>query len=526
MFSDFLSKLATLLFPITPESIRKKRLKELAKELSRNRMAKFYKPQKKEVTGEFGKFLYEIYRTVAAAQVYLKTASSSAVLKQLSVESFFDSYIQELNDLLSQDTDEWAKMGDIPAVVDLISEKQAAFSVLFDKEQEKDIDHCYNAILALSYFAAFGYFAFLKNFSAEIREQNFSHVPKFSNVPGAKVGEALKDFLEVATALGRYGDWERIINIVKLYRPDVNVIDGAQWAKVFEKIQSVLSSQVLELMIRHINDAPDWQFKPRLAGERVARKYLDSKAADVKEKINKLTAFQKDSRVDEMLVEIFDRVDVYRTHHYTASVGEVYAKKKFAGFAHADAINYFYAFLSDVFPAGIKDLCEMLMIRGTWLALRTRKEMSDCYHQIIEFAGKLAAFDSKFSELGQYGSRLKTSIASTDKNPHNARLVASILATGDKEAQALVQEGLGLIIGMDLILKSLLSDRLSPLHTVVGNWQEMDALGLPTADRLKTASVKIKQFAKLMFFLAGEEDFSRGYNAYVPDKLAGEIPHF
>ena len=479
-------------------------MRQLAKELSRNKFAKFYKPKNKEITGEFGKFLYEIYKVVALPQIFLQNAAKSAILKKITVESFFDKEIEEINELLSQTHEEWAKIGDVPAVAQTINEKMGIFSGIFDQERIKAINYRYNNILAMVDMVNFDHFALLKRFSFEIRERNFNVAPKFTGIHGPQFSAKIKDFFELALAATSYNDWEQVITIIKLYRSDTS-IDKKEWNNILDMLHNVCGSGILEIMIRHIDEDPNWElFKLQLPNKQIAKEYLDAKQAEVKVKLDKLINSQKKNVKETLLMDIFDRTEINRAQFYNANTSELYTRKNFEGFVHADAINYFMAFITNIFNTEIKALCDTLIIRGAWISHESYLEMSENYHQATVFAQKINEFDSKFSDLGCYGTRLRSSIANADKTNSQGRLISSILTSGNSEALELINTGMGSIIDMGNIFKALIDDRTNTTNLLIRNWHELDTQNIPIVERIKAASAKINSLTELLFFLTGE----------------------
>ena len=504
MFFNFLEKMFSFFSSSSPEAVKKRQMRQLAKELSRNKFAKFYKPKNREITGEFGKFLYEIYKVAALPQVFMQNAAKSAILKKITVESFFDKEIEEINELLSQTHEEWAKIGDVSAVAQTINEKMGIFSGIFDQDLIKAINYRYNNILAMVNFVNFDHFSLLKRFSFEVRERNFNIAPRFTNIHGPQFSTKIKDFFELALAATSYNDWEQVIKIMRLYRGDT-AIDKKEWNKILDMLNNVCGSGIMEIMIRHIDEDPNWElFKLQLPSEHIAKEYLDAKQAEVKVKLDKLINSQKKNVKQTLLMDIFSRIEINRAQFYNVATSELYTRKNFEGFVHAEAINYFMAFMTYIFNAEIKELCDMLIIRGGWISQESYLEMSEHYHQTTGFAEKIIAFDSKFSDLGYYGTRLRSSIANADKTNSQGRLISSILVSANSEALELINTGMGLIISIGNNFKALIDDRINTTHILIRNWHELDTQNIPIVERMKTASAKINSLIELLFFLTGE----------------------
>ena len=502
MVQNFFTKLFSLFAPSTdPEVVNKKRMRQIARELSRSRFARFYKPKTREIRGDLGAFFYDIYKVIAPVQILLQNASKSAVFKQVTVEYFLDKDIEKINEILNGSLEDWIKIGDIPVITQTINEKLAAFSAVFNADLVNTINRCYNNIISMVHFTGFDFFGLLKKFNGEIRERDFSGIPTFRNVYGPQLIEKIKDFIEVAFVGEIDQNWEQIIAIMKQYRNDAVMLDYKQWSKILNRIHDVYISGVMEQMVRHISNDPFWQLKPWFPNEHMVQEYLEAKQTTVKGQLDKITSLRKNTQKKSLVIDVFGKTDLNRAQFYTVNAGEFYIKKKFEGFTHAEAFNYLFAFLTDVFAPEIGELCNMILIRGGWVMREFNLEMSDNYHQLTELAEEINAFDIEFSDFGSYGSRLRSSFSKLGHSNSKLQSVASILNTANKEAQELIDTGIKLIIGIGRNLNSLLDDRRNTTHNLIRNWQELDNPANPITECMAAAYTKINTFIRLMLSL-------------------------
>ena len=70
--SFFQSFFSSLFGNSNPEADKKRKLRNIAKAISKSKYKSFYKPSTVEMQAPFGKFIYDIYKTVAPAQIMLK----------------------------------------------------------------------------------------------------------------------------------------------------------------------------------------------------------------------------------------------------------------------------------------------------------------------------------------------------------------------------------------------------------------------------------------------------------------------
>jgi hypothetical protein len=486
-----------------PESAKKRRLKQLVKDLSGNKYARFYRPKSEEVDGSLGKFFFDIYRIITPAQVFMQNAAKSAQLMQIAAEAFLDKNLQAIRDRLSPESiEERAKKMTIKELAQQLESDLAAYSAAFDSPRIEAIDRCYNLILAFARFTGYDFFFLLKKFDPNITERNFSYQPKFAAVRGEYISDDLKDFLEISFAVDPDQDWKNTLRILKAYKNGVDVVAPDQWNRLLLSLRELRRSNMLELMIRHIDKNPQWQFQPKLSDEHIAGAYIEKKRAEIKDAIDHIVNAKKNAQVNALAKMIFGSAEIERTKFYTLKGSEIYVKKNFDGFLFAPGINYLKAFLLDHFKKDIRELCDLLLIRGQWTNIILSQQMSDHFHQIMEISDKLIVFDESLSDSGENGSRLKASILKADRDKSQARYVTLILKSVNEEAQGLIVAAAQSLIGVGKNLKSLIDDYQKPVKDLVMNWKELEgASEAPLAQRMADTYKKIYCFIQMLQLL-------------------------
>jgi hypothetical protein len=486
-----------------PEAAKKRQLKQLARELSGNKFARFYLVKSEEAGGSLGKFFYDVYRNIAPAQVLLQNAAKSAQLKQAAVETFFDKNLQEIRARISpQVIAEQAKTISHKELIGRLEEDLSAFSSAFDTARIETSDNCYNLILDMVRFISFDYFFLLKKFDTHITERNFSYQPKFTSVRGEYISGDIKDFLEISFAMDPDKDWKNALRILKIYKNGVDVVAPDQWTRILLFLKELQKSGILELMIRHIDKNPLWQFQPLLSNEKIAAAYLEEKRAEAKNMIAQIVNAKKNIQVEALIKMIFGSGEIDRAKYYTAKGSEIYAKKNFDGFVFAPAVNYLKAFLLDHFKRDIRELCDLLLIRGQWVDASLSKVMSESFHRLMGLSDELIAFDETLSDTGENGSRLKAAIVKADRDKSQARYVVLILKSVNEKALQLISAAGQGFIGLARGLKALIDDYTKSSRELLMNWKELEVVSeTPIAQRMTSTYKKIYYFVRALQLL-------------------------
>ena len=498
--AGFLDKLIAIFGASTdPEAVKKRRIKELSKEISRNKYSRFYKIKTGEIDGSMGKLFYDMYKVVCPAQLLIQNISKSAQLKQIIVESFFDKNLEEIRQRLTTEAIEEKAKTNLKDLSKSLNSDFAVLSGALDDAMIKKIDRCYDNILAMAQFAAFDFFFILKKFDSKIKERSFTYQPTFVPVRGEYLKNELKDFLDVSFGVDPDQDWKSALGAMRAYKNDVDVVNPEHWQKLLVLLREIKRSGIIDLMIRHIEQKPDWILKAKLIDEHIAESYLENKRVEIKTAIDKAVNAKKNAQVYALAKVIFGTTDVNRVKYYTEKASEIYVKKNFDGYLHSGAVNYLKAFLLDYFKKDLRELFDLLLIRGQWTSQEQSKKTSEGIHKLMELSDALIAFDESMGDSGENGGRLKTAIVKADRDRGQARYVTVILNTVNEKAMDMVKESALCFIVLGKSLKALSDDLEKTTHELLVNWKELEAASeAPLDQRISAAFKKIYYFVQLL----------------------------
>jgi hypothetical protein len=485
-----------------PESAKKRLLRQVIKDLSSNKYARFYRVKAEEAGPALGKFFYDVYKIVSPAQVFLQNAAKSAQLKQAVIDAFMDKKLTEVQARLSPESiEERIKTSPTKDLAHQMREDLAALSAGFDNTRIQGIDNCYNIILAFIQFVTFDYFFLLKKFDANISERNFSYQPKFEHIRAEYIGEDIKDFLEIAYAVDPDQDWKTAFKVLKAYKGDMDVVSPDQWGKLLLHLRNIRRSTVLELMIRHIDKDPLWQSVPRIPDEHIVDVWLNAKKAEIEGTIRKILNDKRSAQIGELAQKVFGSAEVIRLKYYTDKGNELFIKKNLDGFTQIAGLNYVKAFLLDYFKKDIRELCDLLLIRGQWSSSVLSQQLSEGFHTVMGISEQIMVFDEALADNGENGSRLKAAIVKADRDKSQAKYIRIILKSVNKEAQLMINGVAQALISMGRNLKGVLEDYQKTPRELIINWKELEAASeTPIAQRITEIYKKMYFFVQMLQF--------------------------
>jgi hypothetical protein len=157
-------------------------------------------------------------------------------------------------------------------------------------------------------------------------------------------------------------------------------------------------------------------------------------------------------------------------------------------------------FLLDFFKKDVRELEDLLLVRGKWSTNVMSQQMSDAYYRVLEMSEQLILFDEGLNDEGEMGARLKRSLARVvEREPSSASNVKTMVQEINESALSIINEAAGNLISFGKNLKSLIEDLDRKDHELIINWKELESMSdIPVKARLSDAYKKIYYFIQLM----------------------------
>ena len=493
-------KILSLFASDDPERRKQKELREITAELKRSR-ARLYNPLKLTAEPNLARFFWEIYKTVAAAQVLLKGAEVSGALKMALVDLSLSEEQALLKERLTEKSiDQRAQRGTDPAGLEAeVKQDVKTLMESIDTNWMNDLDALFNRVLVFLDLIGFDYFYFLSKFDPGLPERDFSYTPRFDSVEAAVVQEDLQDFLEILPNIDPEADWDRILAILKEHR-GMDVVARDSLRKTLALIRDVQRSGILLLVVRHIVQNPSWKPMTRAHRERIVDPYLAKLKAEAETTAKKVAYGRHNEKLEELARAVFGSSGVsVKLSNYSEQSNPEYAEKMLGGFLHVKALNYLRAFLMEYLPKKIREVVDLLIVKGKWANNQPSNQMSEAFHQLLNVSEKINRFDEDLAEDGELGLRLKTLAMKAEKDRKALIQLRSGLQQVNDEARMMIGDAVQHFVSIARVLKLAHEDIGKPNPAFLVNWKELK----PSSDKelrvvIAAAYKKIYSFVQLM----------------------------
>jgi len=139
-------------------------LKQIVKEISQNKYAKFYHVKQGELDPGFALYFFNLYRTIYPLQTFLKDPDKEAKIKQITLEAFLDKQAMDMIKRLSSETIAERRKSSGPELSRQLEEDLAALVLSFDSQKIATADECYDLIAVMKRFVFFDFICLCKKF--------------------------------------------------------------------------------------------------------------------------------------------------------------------------------------------------------------------------------------------------------------------------------------------------------------------------------------------------------------------------
>jgi len=474
-------------------------LKQIAKELGHNKYARFFRIRTEEADPSFSSFLFSVYKAVYPIKEFFKDEKKTMMLKTAIVESSIDASIQETIKRLDPATlDGKAKTMSAEQLITAIQDDVETLAKQFDYNHITVVNHRYELAAALSQFVRYNFAGFFKKFDPHFADGSFIVEPKFPAIKTILIIDQIGEFLSVSQPLKPEDDWGSLLTLLKVCEGRA-IVDPEQFGTMIKTLREVHTSKILELMVQYTLRNPVWQWKHTAFHETIGDAWLEGKKAEAYEYIAKINDAKKNSQISALTKEIFESTDLTRLENYTVHAGAIYRRKNLDSFVYAEGVNYLKAFIDDYIEKEVKELCDILLIRGQWTNNTMAREMSESLHLLLDAPQSIADLDTVMSEDGADGSRLRAAIARIDRDPTQARYINAIVTKNNDEALEMINESVQALIVIGKQLKNLIEDIQKKHPELLLNWRELNlASKEPLTQRMIGDFKKINYFVQLM----------------------------
>ena len=486
-----------------PEREKKALLKDLKNQLKKSH-GKFVKMPDQVDVG-LAKFFYEAYAVVGSAQSLLQNASTSQALKMIFIEQVLTASQKTLQEELSEaGIRELAKTLPHEQLIDRVRTSLVDYTAALEIETQKKIDTQYNLFLTFVDLINFNYYFLLKKFDSMLPERDFGYLPRFEPINGEYVVEDLKDFLTVSGPVSASADWDGLFDVLKAYK-NLEVLSRPGWKKFLSSLAAIRRSGILLQLIQYMGKDPFYQPKAEFPSERIVEAYLTQVKNQTESVLTKINEERRNDKLNSLIQQVFGTTGISRTKNYTEKANIGFSKKRVSGYIFVEPLNYLKAFLLDFYKRDIRELTNLLLVKGQWMSNAMAQPMSESFHSLMEVSDNLSTFDESLAEDAERGQKLKVLLTRSDKDQNAMISLKQQLKDINSGARSIITEAATHLVIIGKHLKMAIDDHAKAKHELILNWKSLEASTDRKLHDWMTDTYKlIYNFVQLMQFFVKE----------------------
>ena len=497
--SFFQTLLSSLFKSSNPEAEKKRRLKLIAKNISKTKYHSFYRAASGDMLAPFGKLIFDLYKAIGPAQTLFRNTQNPAIFKRQIINYVMsEKQLALLEEIDEQKIMELAKTVPMAKLQQDIEHKLQTFTNEFNETKATAADNLEKAFSLFQDFCEFDYYMILKKFDSSYQEYSFNALPRLEKVNGSYILDDLKDFLVIAYSITDDSiDWTPLFDMLKQTQSR-ELVSLGNWKKIIMKMKSIQTSHSLDLIVQHISEDPAYETKVSYRHESIIEPYLDKIESDTRNLLSKIAEEQKESKASSICMQIFGTASPQSLKYYVPDFNSPLEKKDLSVLEYTEPLNFLKTFLVEFVKKAIREYYDVVVIRGQWDATLSAP-MSNAYQELLKISDEITDFDEMMSEDGAMGMKVKTLLPKTAHDAGAENIINRVVSDANDQARGYIIQATQNLIVIGKTIKQLIEDYALPKPVIVQNWKELDKFfEVPLKEFSVNIYKKIYLFVQLM----------------------------
>ena len=497
--SFFQSLISSLFHSSNPEAEKKRRLKNLAKTISKSKYHSFYRPSSGEMLAPFGKMIFDLYKAVSPAQTLFRNTQNPQIFKRQIINYVLsDHQLELLEQLDEQKILEMARSIPFSKLQHDVEERLQAFTNEFNQTRAAQADNLEKAFSLFQDFCSFDFYMILKKFDSTYQEFSFNALPRMDKVNAEYILDDLKDFLTVAYSITDDSvDWNMLFEMFKETQSR-ELVSLGNWKKIIARAKNLQASRSLDLIVQHISSDFAYETKISYQHNSIIEPYIEKIENDTRNLLAKIETEQKESKASSICMQIFGTANPQTLKYYIPEFNSPLIKKDLNILEYTEPLNFLKTFLVEFVKTEIREYYDVVVIRGQWDATLSAP-MSNAYQELLKLSDEITQFDEMMAEEGTMGIKVKTLLPKTAHDAGAENIINRVVSDANETARGYIIQGTQALIVIGKTVKQLLEDYVLPKPILVQNWKELEKfIETPMKEFSVDIYKKIYLFVQLM----------------------------
>lgn len=460
---------------------------------------KYYNVGKEKILADFVKSVFQIYEAIAPLREFFLIRNEDTFYEECIIHAFMSENQLKMEEVLCEPSIRAAakKM----SFNDLRDRCQKAFAVLkkeFTKNQYAKIISMNTSVSILRHFCVFDFYAMLKKFCYDLKENSFTEKYKFSSMSREYFEPEVTDLLTNIANLLVMEDWSGILEFLKDI-PGYKDFDTQKFNDMFTNLKNMNQENVFSDFGKLFFHDSKWEFKNSIKQKDILKPYLEKQEQQLKVLILDIFNKKRTERIENLKMNIFGNLTLSPLKNYNTSFSELLlAAKSPAGYTLCNQMTYFHVFCESVLTPLISTFVDVFSVRAVSSDSKYTSQMASEFHAVIELDATMIKLDTQLGSSFPRGYKIVSMLDNKGKQEILTKLEVEVNSVNAEFEKILTQAQVLFKLINDK-LNNLLLDESSSTHVLIKNWGEMDHFfSVPVVPSLSRISKNIENFVALI----------------------------
>ncbi len=475
-------------------------LKFLNKQLQKGGY-RYYNFNKDKLTVSFAEMIYDIYKAVAPLREFFLQKNDDEYYARMTLMYYLsETQRKELAFISVENITELAKKGAFTKLTEDVKRSLLDFEHGFNQDLVYSVNYSYNSILKLKQFCTFDFYALLRRFTPELRENSFDSMPKFYNATGRLCCEPIVDLFTSAETLLTVSDWSPILKIIS-QMPGYTEVSEKEFMRVIALVMVMGDAMVFTRLSKILKNDKDFDLKPVVYNKEIVRPFLENQRITVKETLASLFKQYKLGQIKEMEKRTFLDYQVLPLQNYNKKESVNYENYGVNGFLLCDSIMYLNAYFNAYLRIEVYEFMDIFCVRAQSSDRNFVSDFSMVYHDLLEEQKQIDVLDAQLDPKFPTGYKIASFLDKIKNDPDVSFQLNMEINTINTEMGNLLKSSLENILKIDNQFKELVSDKVSSTG-LISNWEEIERYySNPIVPSLNSIVEHLDNFITLMRML-------------------------
>ncbi len=459
---------------------------------------KYYNLKKEKILPDFVRLIYRVYESVAPLREFFLLRNEESFYEDVVIHAFMSEEQLKMEDYLTETSiTEASKRLSFNDLQQNCSKAFANLKKEFSTERIDRITAMNSALVILRHFCVFDFYAFLRKFCFDLRENNFTDKPKFSAMSRDYFEAPIFDLLNNIENIISVDDWSEQIEFIS-HISGYKEFETQKFYATVDFLRKLHSAEIFSKFAKLFFRDPKYELVVSVASKNIITPYIENQQQKLKSIISDVYAIKRSERIESIKETLFGDISIVPLKNYNEEFSEnLEVAKSPSVYTLCTHIMYLHNYFISVLQKQVASFVDVFGMRAV-ADTKYTSQMTSEFHALLELDTEIIRLDNQlgpsfprgYKIIGMLDNRGKTEILSKLESEVN---------TVNAEFNNILSKALVLFKLLGDKIQSLLVDANNSSHVLLKNWDALDQyFTTPVIPTLTEISTGIENFVALI----------------------------